>query len=503
MHSRARSCRDGRRAEEHPLEPRAEQETSTVRRFAANVTWMLVAQVAGKAASFVFVVIVARSLGVAEFGVFNFAISFVPLFLVFGGFGLESTVIREVARDRERLSELFSTGIALRASLGLAGLALALVAGPLFLDGAEEIAVLVIIGTALFLDELSGFLGTVFKAFETMRYHALVVLTNRVLSTALALVAVAFGAGLLVVCVTYLAGSLGAFLFGCVALRRNFPPIDLRQVRGSVARSLARTGIPLGLAGILNTAVFRIDTVMLQAIKGSVEVGLYGVAYRFFESLLFVAWSLGNVALPRMSRQNDAGRVRTFELTAALSLAFYLPIAVAMPFAATVVVETLFSPRYGEAAAATGILTGAAVLYSLAYLARMGAIALGRMREIAWIAAATLAVNLAANIFAIPRYGFEGAAWTMLATEAFEAVVLTGLFLRASRARVRVGPALAPLVASGALGVGLLVLDLEGWSALVAAAVAYPVTLLACARLFAAEELRILSTALRAQAALG
>ena len=89
------------------MEPRIDQEAtaSTVRRFAANVTWMLVAQVAGKAASFVFIIIVARNLSVAEFGVFNFAISFVPLFLVFGGFGLESTVIRELARDRERLSE--------------------------------------------------------------------------------------------------------------------------------------------------------------------------------------------------------------------------------------------------------------------------------------------------------------------------------------------------------------------------------------------------------------
>jgi O-antigen/teichoic acid export membrane protein len=487
------------------VEPRIDQEatTSSVRRFAANVTWMLVAQVAGKAASFVFIVIVARNLGVAEFGVFNFAISFVPLFLVVGGFGLESTVIRELARDRERLSELFATGIALRASLGLVGLALAFIGGPFFLDGAEEIGVLLIIGTALFVDELSGFLGTVFKAFETMRYHALVVLTNRIVSTALAFAAVAFGAGLLVVCATYLAGSLGAFVFGCVALRRNFPPIDLRRLRAPVARSLARAGIPLGLAGILNTAVFRIDTVMLQAIKGSVEVGLYGVAYRFFESLLFVAWSLGNVALPRMSRQGDAGRVRTFELTVTLALSFYLPIAVAMPFAATVVVEALFSPRYAEAATATGVLAGAAVLYSLAYLARMGAIALGRMRQIAWIAAATLAVNLAANALAIPRYGFEGAAWTTLATEAFEALLLTGLFLRASQARVRVSPALAPLVASAVLGVGLFVLDLDGWSALIAAALAYPLVLLACARLFAAEELRILSTALRAQTAVG
>jgi O-antigen/teichoic acid export membrane protein len=468
------------------------------RRYAANTAWLVVAEAAGKIASFAFVVIVARSLGTRDFGYFTFAISFVPLFLVFGGWGLASTVIREIARDRSRLSEVFATGIALRASLGLGGLALALASGPLFLHGGQAYGALAVVGTALLLDELSAFLGTVFRAFERMKFHALVVLTNRILSTALAIIAVSLGAGLVVVCATYLVGSLGAFVFGAIALRRYFPPIDFGQVRGSVARSLVRTGIPLGFAGVLNTAVFRIDTVLLQAIKGPVEVGLYGAAYRFFESLLFVAWSLGNAALPRMARERRGPEVgRTYELTAVLSLAFYLPVALTVPFSSDWLVTTLFSERYADASSIVGVLTGAAALYALAYTARMGGIALGRTKQIAVIAGVTLAANLAMNAIAIPRYGFEGAAWTTLATEALEAALLTAFFFRANGAFARLRPLLVPIVATAGLAALLVGASLEGPRALLAAALAYPPALLLSAALLAPDELRRLPAALR------
>jgi O-antigen/teichoic acid export membrane protein len=457
-----------------------------------------VAEVAGKVASFAFVVIVARHLGTRDFGYFTFALSFVPLFLVFGGWGLASTVVREIARDQGRLSEVFATGLALRTSLGLGGLALALASGPLFLSGGRAYAALAVVGVALLLDELSTFLGTVFRAFERMKYQALVVLTNRILSTALAVVAVSLGAGLVVVCATYLAGSAGAFLFGAIALRRYFPPVDFTQIRRSVTRSLVRTGIPLGFAGVLNTAVFRIDAVMLQAIRGPVEVGLYGAAYRFFESLLFVAWSLGNAALPRMARERRGDEVgRTFELTALLSLAFYVPVALTVPFASSWLVTTLFSDRYEDASSVVGVLTGAALLYAVAYAARMAGIALGRTKEIAIIAGVTLVANVAMNAFAIPRYGFEGAAWTTLATEALEAGLLSGFFLYANGTFVRLRPLLVPVAAGGGLAVLLLGAGLEGGAALLAATLAYPPLLLLSAALLAPDELRRLPAALR------
>jgi O-antigen/teichoic acid export membrane protein len=471
--------------------------TTRVRGYAADAFWMLAAQVAGKLASFVFVLIVARSLAARDFGYFNFALSFCPLFLVVGGFGLESTVIRRVARDRARLSELFATGLALRCVLGLAGLVLALAAAPLFLAGGRPYAVLALVGTALLLDEVTGFLGTVFKAFERMKFHALAIFANRVVSTALAFAVLAAGGGLLALCATYLVGSAGALLFATVALRRNFPPIDLRRADRRVARELVRTGAPLGAGGFLNTAVFRLDSVLLQAIKGPVAVGLYGAAYRLFESALFVAWSLGNVALPRLARAGSRELGRTYELTAAMALAFYLPLAVTAPFVGEWVVVSLFSERYAPAADAVGWLAAASVFYAVAFLARIGSIAVGRTGAIAGIAAVALAFNVAANAVAIPRFGFEGAAATTFATEVLEAALLTLLFLRGSEVRRLPRPVIVPLAASGCLAAALAATGARDGVAIVLALLLYPVAVSLAAQLLAPTETRIALAALR------
>ena len=80
-------------------------------------------------------------------------------------------------------------------------------------------------------------------------------------------------------------------------------------------------------------------------------------------------------------------------------------------------------------------LTAAACLYALAYLGRVAAIALGRRVAIAAIAGVALVTNVGMNAFAIPRWGFRGAAWVTLATEILEGALLTVLFVRTHERR--------------------------------------------------------------------
>ncbi|MDQ1397623.1 MAG: hypothetical protein QOG64_2882, partial [Acidimicrobiaceae bacterium] len=405
--------------------------TSGGRQFASNAFWMILSESAGKVASVAFVLLVARSLGTAAYGYFNFATSFVPLLLIFATWGLNLALIRELARQTDRLSELFSSGLVLRAGLGAAAIAVAIAISPLFVDNGQAVAVIAVVGVALFLDELSNLLGAVFKAFERMKFNAVVNLANRILSIVFAIVVLARGGGLIALCVAYLLGSVGAFVCAWLTLGRFFPPVHLRDASRTVVKQLARQGMVIGLAGGLNMAVFRIDAVMLQAIKGPVAVGLYGVAYRFIDAILFISWSLANVALPRISR---AGRSRvtdrTCTATAALLLAFYLPIGVGSLFTARWVVTLLFSKRYAVAAPAVPWLTFAAVFYALAFLARMATIALGRRSAVVWVAALSLAVNIGVNAFAIPRYGYQGAAVVTFITEVVDAVVMIAVFAR-------------------------------------------------------------------------
>lgn len=458
---------------------------------------MVVAEASSKIASFVFVVIVARDLGARGYGYIAFALSFFPLFFMFGRAGLDATTVRDIARDRARTSEVFASGLRMRTALALAALVVGSLLTPFLIPAGRILGAVLVLGAALFLDELSTFLGTIFKAYERMWWHALVTLVNRIVSTVLAFVVLAMTDDLVLVAIAYALGSLGALVFGWVILVRRFPPLDLRAGDATIARSLLTQGAPLGIAALLNMAAFRVDTVLLQALRGPAAVGLYGVAYRFLESFLFVAWSVANVMLPRLARDGTDDRVRrTAEGALALVALFYLPIAVASMFLSRWVVVGLFSDRFAPAAAAVPWLTWSALLYAIAHLARMSAIAGGRSRAIVYVALGALSVNVVGNLILIPSHGFIAAAWMTFATECFEAIALTAVFLRTYGLPSLRGAVLVAPVATGAMAATIALRSDDAVGAVTGVLVYVAVALL-CARMFARREFHEITSLLR------
>jgi O-antigen/teichoic acid export membrane protein len=470
------------------------------RQFAANAFWMVAGQAVAKVAAFAFVLIVTRGLDSTAYGYFNFAASFVPLFLIVGTWGLDIALIREVAREPGRASTLLASGLAVRVGVGSAALVAALVVGRLFVPSSTAFATLALVGLALFLDEVTNLLGSVFKAFERMAFFSMALVVNRIATTLLALAAVAAGGHIVAVSATYLLGSAAALVAAATMLRRGFPPMRLRDANRATVRELLRHGAPLGVAAALNMALLRVDVVLLQAFEGAAAVGLYGVAYRFLDSFLFVAYGLGVVAMPRIARSRWSTQAEEgFNAVLALMLAFYVPLAVGGLFLSRWAVTTLFSSEYAGAADAVRWLAAAGGFYAIAYLCRFSAVALGRRRQIALVAGAVLGCNVLANLVAIPRWGYTGAAVVTFFSEVLEALVLAVVLWRAVE-RVRLHRILvAPLAAGAAMAAAFVATGGRGASAALFGAVVYATALALTALVVAPAEARHIVGRLRAR----
>jgi O-antigen/teichoic acid export membrane protein len=457
--------------------------------FARNAAWLLVAEATGKVASLLFVIVVARELGAREYGAFAFAVAFVAPFYRLSAWGVDSTVISEVARDHRKVAEIFPAGLLLRAGFGFIALVAAITFAPLFISGHHNLTAFVILGSALLLDEMSQFLSALFRSFERMEFHALVIFSNRVLSVVFALVVLRLGGGLIAVCLTYFAGSLGAMAFGFFFLRRFLPRGTRLRPQRTVLRHMVRTGAPLGIASAVNMLAFRADTVILQAVKGTVAVAQYAVAYRFFDSLAFVGYNLGDTAMPRIARQGK-GRdaARTFVLGSAAITAFYLPLALAYAFGGHWIVVTLFGGTYRPAAAALAWLGIAGLFYGVTYMARVGAIALGVRNQITWVAVIALTANLAMNAYAIPRYAGTGAGATTFLTEVIESALLIVVFLRANRSGASIRALLVPVAAAAVTGAVLVLAHLRDAEAIIAVALVYAASLAVGARVLIPDD---------------
>ena len=467
------------------------------RRFAGDAAWVLVAQGVGKAASFAFVVVVTRSVGVIEYGWFNFAASLVPLFLVFSVWGLDMNVYRAMIRPGADRASVVASGLAVRVVLGVGALGLALAIGPFFLSGSRAVAVLVLVGGALLLDEISAFFGTCMRSVERTRTFALIILVNRLLSLALVLPVVAAGGGVIAVSATYLLGSASAAAYAAVHVRMAVPDLRATSAHRGQFRTFLREGAPLGVAAGLNMALFRIDAVLLQALEGPVAVAQYGVAYRFFESFLFIAWSLAVVAMTRLADRSRDVAGRAFTITAAVLLTFYLPIAAAAQIAAPELIEAVFGARYRAAAPAVLWLTAAGGLYAIAHLSRVASMLAGERHRIALVAGLALAVNVALNLVAIPHFGVTGAAGATFATEVLEAALLLLVYRRATSALRPHRILLVPVVAVGVMLLGAALSGTEGLAALAVGGALFAVALPTAARLLAPDETRLAVAALR------
>lgn len=470
-------------------EPTSAAATPRAPGVAGNALWLMGSEAISKIASIVFVIIVARALGVREYGWFTFATAFVPLLLVTGSLGVHQASVKAMVANREATSELFASGLALRLLTAAAAVGLTAVLAPAFLDQQLAVVTVFVVGLALSMDAATSYCSSVFEAFGSVRQLATALIINRIGSTLLALLALFSGSGLGLVLLAYVSGSAAGLGYALWALRREFPQVALRDARAATARRLLRQGAPLGVAGLLNMALLRMDTLMIAAMLGATAVGLYGVAFRFYESFLFVAFALGEASFPRYARLGPApAAARTFEAAASLAIAAYIPVFVLSLFAAPWAVTVLFGERYADAAPAVPWLTLATVFFALTYQARSAVVGTGAGTSIVPVAAAALVLNVVLNLVLIPRHGITGAAVATAVSAALEVVLTVGALFRL-RMGVRLGRIVSwPLVAGTVTGVVLLLTEAEGGLAVLGGGGLYLFVLAGSARLLPAEQ---------------
>ena len=89
------------------------------KRIISNVFWALIGKLTGLASALLVGIFVARYLGPTQYGIMNYAISFVTLFLVIATFGFENIEIREEAKANDQKDVILGTVFVLRLLLSI------------------------------------------------------------------------------------------------------------------------------------------------------------------------------------------------------------------------------------------------------------------------------------------------------------------------------------------------------------------------------------------------
>jgi O-antigen/teichoic acid export membrane protein len=380
-----------------------------------------------KLLGFAVLALMARRLSQTEYGKLMFALTLCDMTVLVTDLGASTDLARRVAAApagaRRRLEAVLSARLPLLAAY------LVLLPAWVAVTKPDALAVAAAIAVYSVCKDAYRTYSSLFQGLRRIEYSA-----------------AAFGTSLLVLVIAVAAGAMtgaglawmtgayvlsGAVLLGVAAgiTRLRIGPIRLRWgwslMRGVFAGSLWL--FVLSIAGLVH---FAADTVMLGYLQPYAEVARYQAAAKLLEASQFVVRPLTLILLPVCAalasrRQWDELRRlmhKMFAGMAVLGVAAWAFVALlSLP-----IIRIVYTAAYDDSAEVLRVLYLSVPGLYVATVAMLLASSTMREKRAVFIMALGVALNVALNLVAIPRYGALGAAWVTVASQTFVGVWLIG-----------------------------------------------------------------------------
>lgn len=420
---------------------------STAKKVLQSTGFQILAKAINSVISIAIIKLITGYLGGVEgYGQYTAIYEYLAFFAVIADMGIYTLAVREMSENKERVGELFGNIYALRLVLVIALMIIA--AGAVFfIPRYQESSIplgVVLASISVLFTMLHGTISSLYQVLYKMGY----VMLTQVLGKLVML-------GYVVFTITYLTPVMG------VSVDQGFYQLLIAGVVGNgimffwlytnSSRHVEWTlqwdsafwkkfiieALPYGLALILNTIYFRVDSLLLTLLHddGFAQVGLYGVAMRMLEAISVIPVYFMNSVLPIMSA---ATAKRGGELLKILNASFVFLLAIVMPmfvggviFAKEIILlvsttDYVSAENYGSDVALQILFIA---LFFTFFNTLLGYVLVAKRQQskLLWINAFGAMFNLIANILVIPQWGFIGAAFTSVLSEFVVIILLLGV----------------------------------------------------------------------------
>lgn len=386
----------------------------------------------------------------AQYGEYNFIYDFLAVFGIVADLGLYTVAVREMSKDESKIPVLLGNVLTIRTVVGIFAMLVAIGCGmllPIFspeLAGSPVPRGIAIASVTVLLAILNGTLTSVLQVKYKMRESAIALVIGKVFSIAYVAYAVLIlfkgdeAHGFYHVVAAGILGNL-AMLGYTWWYTRRLCEIKYR-FDWVLIRDVFIKALPYGLALMLSTIYFRLNTILLFKIKGPEEVAFYSVGMRLIESLTIISLYFMNSVLPVMTKaidmrgsaENSVDKhspiiQNAFDFLCLMSFAMVAGgVVLAYPIIA-VISDPQYLSRLSEGIYGSDIglqiLLFALMFSFINTLFSFVLISVNKQKKLLWINIGAIIINVLLNIVFIPKYGFRGAAITSVLAECYILVV--------------------------------------------------------------------------------
>jgi O-antigen/teichoic acid export membrane protein len=308
-------------------------------------------------------VVLARLLRPADFGLVGMVTAFTGVLYLFRDFGLSSAAVQCATVTNEQLSGLFWVNVAAGAFLALLGV----VGAPLVAAFYHEPRLLwvTIVSAFGFLFNAAGVQHSALLQRQ-MRFTTMAVVNTvgLVAGSAIAIAGAKAGYGYWALVAMTIAVPLISTI-GFWLATRWVPGMPRRR---SGIRSMVRFGGTLTLNGVVAYIAYNLEKVLLGRYWGAESIGIYGRAYQLVNiPTANLNEAVGEVAFSALSRvQDDPSRLRKYFLAGySLVLSLTVPLTILCALFADDVVLVFLGPQWKEAVVIFRLLAPTILIFAL------------------------------------------------------------------------------------------------------------------------------------------
>lgn len=385
-------------------------------KYLINSAWMLAEQVLTIISGIFVGVYLARCIGPEKFGILSYVLALVSLLTVFSRLGMESILVRELARNKENASSYMGTAFYLMA---MGALASALIMNLLvfFFENDRNIQIYVMIVS----------LGVVFQSFLVIDYNfqsqikagfssfsrSISLIVSSIAKIILAMSDASLIYLVIAHALDYVTIALFLWVAHCVAKQPSF----FNCFEKTVVRPLLSSSFPMIISGVATIALSKTDQIMIKNMLDAEKLGVYVAASKIYDGWNTLVFVLSMSILPILVHlKNHSGTFYECRLKQFFAAFLWISILFSLLVSLTAdnLMSILFGARYSNGGATLAILIWASPLAAVGFVATRYLIVEGLQRKIAmrnWIA---VGLNVPLNYIFIGIYGIEGAAGATL-----------------------------------------------------------------------------------------
>lgn len=391
------------------------------KKIALHTFFQLAGRLFATVSNFIIILLIGQSLGSFGLGQYNKVFALVSVFALFVDFGI-SAIFLKIGRDQD-------VGKMILLRLCIAFVAFLLIQPIIFFlpydailhtgFSPDEKLYIELTAVSLFIYAFVHSLTALLQKRERFDQYILPNVMYGVCALAVAWYALV-SKQIIFFFIAALAGLAASalVLFLSSAARIFAPRVSPAPKRAVFMRELFVKSAPLGVTLFLNSVYVRADVFLLSLFRSTSEVGIYALAYKFFEFPLSLSFFIMTALYPLFLKKHTKNKARFYRDVGNIAFALLIVgcLIVVVSFVGAPLIGLIKQDFY-QSVTPFRVLIFSYPIFFLSNLLLWVIITENRQKILPFVYGASLAANVGLNLLFIPRFGYMASAAATVISE--------------------------------------------------------------------------------------